>query len=273
MAAYPSQIRSRVVGAAFARPKLRELIFRCVDLRDGWHIQAAVSQSVPLPPTSLRFRVHGDVYPTSFLETGRQCSEDLKNALANVGVRLDSFKDVLDFGCGCGRTLLWLGELSESTRLYGTDIDANAIRWCRRHIGFARFTVNSASPPLAFVDESFDLVYAVSVFTHLDEPRQFDWLSELRRVARHGGYVLVTLRGTFQHARMLSVELEHLREVGFTFEQMPNNAMAGIFPTWYQTATHTREYVETVYSRYFEVVEFLPNGLDQCQDIVVLRRQ
>jgi hypothetical protein len=37
--------------------------------------------------------------------------------------------------------------------------------------------------------------------------------------------------------------------------------------------THAREYVEAVYSKYFGVVEYLRNGLDQCQDIVVLRKR
>ena len=125
---------------------------------------------------------------------------------------------------------------------------------------------------MEFADASFDLIYAISVFTHLDEAHQLGWLSELQRVTRQGGYVLVTLRGTYQHARMSPQQLAHLREFGFTFEHMPNNSMAGVFPDWYQTATHTREYVERVYSRYFDVVDYLPNGLDQCQDVVTLRK-
>jgi cyclopropane fatty-acyl-phospholipid synthase-like methyltransferase len=216
--------------------------------------------------------VHGDVYPRSFLDTGEQCRNDLKDALSRVGRDLSSFDDILDFGCGCGRTLLWLGDLAPSTRLYGTDIDADAIRWCRRHIPFATFGINRPSPPLESAAGSYDLVYAISVFTHLDEVHQFGWLNELQRVVRKGGYVLASLRGTFQHARMSPTSLAHLREAGFTFERMPNNSMAGVFPDWYQSATHTREYVENVYSRYFEVVEYVPNGIDHCQDVVILRK-
>jgi methylase of polypeptide subunit release factors len=47
---------------------------------------------------------------------------------------LDSFESILDFGCGCGRMLLWLPELGRKRALHGTDIDADAIDWCREHL-------------------------------------------------------------------------------------------------------------------------------------------
>src|SRR3546814_6253266 len=49
------------------------------------------------------------------------------------------------------------------------------------------------TPPLAFADESFDLVYALSVFTHIPLELQRDWLDELRRVLVPGGYLLCTV--------------------------------------------------------------------------------
>src|SRR5206468_8257505 len=59
----------------------------------------------------------------------------------------------------------------------------------------ARFETNGLSPPLAFGDASFDLAYALSVFTHLPEAIQHDWMDELRRVVRPGGFVLLTMHG------------------------------------------------------------------------------
>ena len=48
------------------------------------------------------------------------------------------------------------------------------------------FEANNALPPLLFPDCAFDLVFAISVFTHLDEQYQLAWLAELRRVAQPG---------------------------------------------------------------------------------------
>ena len=89
---------------------------------------------------------------------------------------------VLDFGCGCGRvTRYWSGFAGS---VAGSDIDGPAVAWCRSNLAFARFEQNRLEPPLAFERESFDLVYALSVFTHLTGELQLAWRDELRRVLR-----------------------------------------------------------------------------------------
>jgi SAM-dependent methyltransferase len=52
--------------------------------------------------------------------------------------------------------------------------------------------VNGHEPPLPFESEKFDLVYAVSVFTHID---QFwaSWMVELHRVLAPGGFLVATI--------------------------------------------------------------------------------
>jgi SAM-dependent methyltransferase len=173
------------------RSPLRGVLFRYVDWRE--RNNAASAPFAGVPSAALRYRVHGDLKLDSFLETGLRCSEDLRAALAQVGQAIGSFESILDFGCGCGRTILWLEQWAQASELHGTDIDRDAISWCRRFISFARFAINEELPPLPYAEASFDLIYAVSVFTHLSEELQLRWLEELRRVARAGGYVLPTL--------------------------------------------------------------------------------
>jgi hypothetical protein len=48
--------------------------------------------------------------------------------------------------------------------------------------------------------------------------------------------------------------------------------MQGLFPEWYQTAYHSEEYVCSTFSKYFDVLEYIPQGLDDCQDIVVMQK-
>lgn len=122
---------------------------------------------------------------------------------------------MLDFGCGCGRTLRWFN--GSEPHLHGTDIDAEAIGWCQKNLHFADFEMNEGLPPLDYADETFDLIYAISVFTHLDEERQFLWLDELKRATKPGGIVLLTVHG--EHARKVLPD-EEAREVeqnGFKF--------------------------------------------------------
>ena len=160
-------------------------------------------------------------------------------------------------------------DLAPAASISGTDIDAQAIDWCRANLPFATFATNGALPPLAYPDASFDLVYAISVFTHLDEDYQLRWLQELRSVVKPGGTCLVTLHGPNTWNEMPAQDQQTLAQQGFVF--IRTDATRGLFPDWYQNAFHLREYVETTFSKYFDVVGFLPRGLANHQDIVVLR--
>ena len=62
--------------------------------------------------------------------------------------------------------------------------------------------VNTILPYLPFEDRYFDVIYAGSVFTHIDDFAQ-TWFLELRRVLRAGGTLYVTIhdRHSIQLAR------------------------------------------------------------------------
>ena len=129
------------------------------------------------------------------LGSGRQSVRELERTLAIIDRSLDSFESILDFGCGCGRMLLWLEEIGRTRSLHGTDIDKEAIAWCRAHLPYVRVSVNGPDPPLPYPDRSFDLVFNHSGFTHIDERRPDLWLTELLRVTRTGGFVVLSVHG------------------------------------------------------------------------------
>src|SRR6476659_8417389 len=90
----------------------------------------AYRTNTPLPPESLRQRVHGAADVESFLAVGRQCAHDIIAGLKRIGRAPNSFESVLDFGCGCGRVLRWLAPELTPASLFGTDIDRQAVGWC-----------------------------------------------------------------------------------------------------------------------------------------------
>ena len=149
----------------------------------------------PVPPAMMRFRVGETTAAEVYLAVGRNIVNDIEIALGSIGRRLEDFKSILDFGCGCGRTIMWLQERSVSAAISGTDVDEASIRWCAAHLPFATFSVNAPDPPLAYQDCSFDLIYGISVLTHLEEARQFRWLTELHRVLKPNGLLLLSVHG------------------------------------------------------------------------------
>jgi len=124
---------------------------------------------------------------------GDFAARDIRAILAKNGLAIDKFEDILDFGCGSGRVIRYWRDVRG--RVVGTDYNADLVDWCAKHLPFS-FHVNDLDPPLRYPDGTFDFVYALSVFTHLDEARQVAWRDELLRVLRPGGFLLFTTLGS-----------------------------------------------------------------------------
>jgi SAM-dependent methyltransferase len=228
-----------------------------------------------MPDGSLRERVHGHASVAGFVATGRRCAESLLREIERPGrgvpARSGGGLDVLDFGCGAGRTLLWMRRMRPAWSFFGSDIDGEAIDWCRRQFGDGRFETNDALPPLAFPDDRFDVVYAISVLTHLDEARGGAWLDELHRVVRPGGLVLASLHGEAcvppDPGDAVRREMDRR---GFCFQ--PHRRWERWFPAWYGNAFHTREFVARTFTGSLELLAHVDRGMAGRQDLVVLRK-
>jgi len=216
---------------------------------------------IPLPPASLRARVHTLPDAKSFFEVGRRWVSGLEAGLERADRSLESFTSVLDFGCGCGRTLRWLDWLAGRASLAGTDIDGECVRWCAENIPFAHFSQNDPLPPLEFANEAFDLVYAISVFTHLTESAQDAWLAELRRVTRPGAILLLSTHGPHTWPSLPPRYRQRVEQDGFLWVDATDNAY------------HSPAYIRERWSTYFEVLDIIiPHSVVGYQDLVVARR-
>ena len=151
---------------------------------------------MPLPPAHLARRVGindpGDPL-RSFEELGRSSREMILDLLPPGWTFAG--KRVLDFGCGPGKVLRYfLAEAADGT-FYGCDIDAPSIEWLERHLSPPlEVFVNEERPPLPFEDDRLDLVWAMSVFTHIVDAWS-DWLVELRRILNPGGLLIASFLG------------------------------------------------------------------------------
>jgi SAM-dependent methyltransferase len=217
------------------------------------------------PPAELRVNVVGECTIEQFLDGGRRTAREIETALEAAGFPLRDIAAFLDFGCGCGRLLLEARHRWRQAALFGADVDRRAIDWCRRALPEVQLAVNDALPPLPFEANQFDLVWAGSVFTHLDEARQDAWLTDLRRVLRPGGLLLASVHGPHCWEGLPPPTVAAIQEQGFVYAQTSSR---GIHPDWYQTAWHTEAYVRRHWGDYFQIRAYLPRGFGQAQDIV-----
>jgi SAM-dependent methyltransferase len=215
----------------------------------------------PLPPRRLMVRVAGTADGDWFLRSGRAAYDAIA---AHVSV--NDADAVLDFGCGCGRVLRYWGE--HSGMVAGCDRDAGAVEWCRVSLPFAHVERNGLGPPLAYADASFDLVYALSVFTHLTADLQGAWRDELRRVLRPGGRLLLTTHGASYLPRLEPDDRASFDrgELVVRWGELPGSNLC--------SAYHPESYVRSFLAHGFELVEIAPEGAlgNPTQDLIVLRR-
>src|SRR5687767_3602418 len=136
------------------------------------------SDGLPVPPVRLRTTVAGTPGLAWFLESGRQQAAIIRDASARHGRSLQDVGRLLDFGCGCGRVLRHWSGLT-GPEVHGTDFNRRLVRWCHSNLPFASCAVNRLQPPLPYDAGSFDLVYAVSVFTHLPQDLESAWIDDL----------------------------------------------------------------------------------------------
>ena len=129
--------------------------------------------------------------------------------LEGAGLRPDS--DLLEVGCGVGRLVYELADVMTAGTYCGFDVSAEAIAWLNenyrpmlanfrfdrvdaRNARYAdRGAIDPAQVRFPYEDDAFDLACAFSVFTHMQLPEIERYLSELRRVVRPDGRIVVTV--------------------------------------------------------------------------------
>ena len=149
----------------------------------------------PYPPIELATRV-GELHGADFAlyeEIGRSVRAEILEVLPD-GWTFDG-KRVLDFGCGAGRTLRHFLDEADEGAFHGCDIDAPSIAWLEANLSPPLHVfVNGEEPPLPLESESLDLIWAISVFTHISD-HWAAWLVELHRLLREDGLLIATILG------------------------------------------------------------------------------
>jgi SAM-dependent methyltransferase len=100
------------------------------------------------------------------------------------GRNIDS---LLDFGCGAGRSLEYLGDAFPHARLCGYDPSSESIRFASQRV--AKATLSTEWIDLQ--QERFDLAFAANVFHHIPRNEVVVWLQRCRKVLSQQGRFFV----------------------------------------------------------------------------------
>jgi SAM-dependent methyltransferase len=223
---------------------------------------------LPRPPLRLARRV-GELDPADpwghFDPVGRQMRERID---ASLPAGWDwTGRVCLDFGCGAGRVLRQFASEAAVAELWGCDIDAPSIEWLDAELSppFHALLV-SEDPGIDRPDDSFDLIWATSVFTHLTD-NWAGWLSELNRVLKPGGLLMASILGPGMWAALVEEDEWEPDRVGMCVIRAGAPWSIG-GPAVFHSEWWLREH----WGRGFEIVALDPGAVHWSHGWVVLRK-
>lgn len=210
----------------------------------------------PYPPLELANRVgslEGAADPYAYYEElGSLAREHIVSRLPS-GWEFDG-KRVLDFGCGAGRTLRHFLAEARGAEVWGCDIDVESIRWLEQHLcPPLHVFANGPEPPVQQPAGTFDLIWSVSVFTHLTDSWS-RWLVELHRLLRPDGLLFLTFIGS-GISETISGEPHSDRMIGMNVTKCGQSWDLGG-----PMVLHSPWWVEEHWGRGFDVLSLRPDG-------------
>lgn len=207
----------------------------------------------------------------------------LRSAFERHGPQPLAEATVLDFGCGWGRLTRYLARDVAPGHLFGCDPAQGILDRCREFGVPARLARSDFLPTRLPFEETFDLIFAFSVFTHLSEEAHQRCLEAIRESLAPGGILVLTIRPP-AYAEV-NPELQALLDeppdrglIGERYLFAPHAAvpahlrLAQTSEMHYGEAALTLDYVRRHWTHLFELLDVQLSVEDPFQVFLVLRR-
>jgi SAM-dependent methyltransferase len=272
-----------------------ELMMRAAAKKTVGGVNRAIAPFVrfPVPPYGLMRRT-GAKSLWHYWDGGIRSYLPIAVLAEHYGIDLRSPAAVLDFGCGVGRQLLHFTRDYPRARYAACDVHPQYVDFVTRAYPQVAASVSAFNPPLTYADDQFDMLYSVSVFSHLPPDTHGPWLKELSRVVKPGAHAFLTIEGATAVRKTMArkvwgenpdeavaalerdgVRFSEYRDLawqktheGEGFVGMKYGGVRGSYGSTAMTPDHVRQHWS---ASGFDVVAVVEGVIGRRQDVVVLR--
>jgi SAM-dependent methyltransferase len=128
-----------------------------------------------------------------YSQVGENVVQILEESIEICKRQWNSLDKVLEVGCNYGRIIRQLVTKVDASRVYGCDILEEGPRFCAKEFGinFLPPTFSESFPK----EPSFDLVYLISVFTHLSDSVITMLLQDIDKSMNPGAVLMFSTHG------------------------------------------------------------------------------
>ena len=242
---------------------------------DPDEIRAALSKDTsPIPATINREGYSGERHFEYWID-GYAAFKQLSAMAAAHGVQGGSY---FDFGGSTGRVFRHFHFQSPDWKVWSSDFKMTSVDWNLKHFPSEIMAFQGVYFPfLPVEDRSFDLITAMSVFTHIDET-ETSWLLELRRILKPDGVAIITIHNDdtwLNMPRSLRDVIEQYSPELARNPALPPGRIVSNFRNDdpYRCNTfHSDDYIRSQWGRFFEI-KAIVNRFSGPQAGVILKRR
>jgi SAM-dependent methyltransferase len=243
------------------------------DVRDSVTL---MHNGMVVPPAKMRDMVRKNaIHAEDFILEGSDVFCSIKTLLGNNGLDLGKIERIYEFGVGCARIARHL-VISHDVDFLGSDVDGDLIQWCAENIcecpavkSKVGFCINPYEPPLKMPPNSFDLIYSISVFTHLAAETQIRWFRELERLLRPEGHLLISI---------IEKSTDELPDGVATMSRFDDDRFArkwlglGGAPSVYLTTSNTVDYVAKAFPLSTQMISCASREIRNKQSLILFKK-
>lgn len=235
-------------GVSWQNPMLN-LVFKAIDPID--HLVRTAQGLSELPPYSIRIRSNGITKQfggKNFYQFGNQLAEHLQKYAS-----LNNQSKVLEIGCGCGRTGFALSRILDNGNFVGMDIEKKSLESCKQNPLFIRKKFRfdyldvqndeynpegenrADSYKFPYDSNEFDVIFLVSVFTHMLTDDVKNYIAEISRMLKPGGICMVTTFLMDKGRQTNGFSFPHNDKEHYFYNQVMPEVAVGYYSKFYTT--------------------------------------
>jgi len=222
---------------------------------------------------------------------GLSAAMDITQKAEKHNHRFESASNIFDFGCGTSRILRYMIEFLPGPQYYGSEVFRENIEWGERAFPEVIYLRQNTFPPLDVQDGIFDIIYAYSIFTHFEETLHLQWLSDLHRMLKIGGLIILTIHGEIILKRCKDEEdiRQSMYVTGRDYEELYKKfydngyiyyscydhkqlSNGGLDSNVFGITFISKEYIRGKWSNKFKVLEHDGGAISHWQDYIVMTK-
>ncbi len=245
----------------------------------GKYINTPKTQLLPdKPGVKIQHKFHGTT-EIKALTQSLYFYQIIKESYKKYGKKPLVDSNLLDFGFGWGRMLRFFYKDMPVSQIFGCDPSDESMSYIEKLHLKGVFKQSEFIPETLPFDESFDLVFSSSVFTHLSEHTHLACLKAIANAMNPGGIAFITVRppGFKERNKAIIDYLAHYNMESSSPNEdylfVPNENFIVKGHATYGHAVISKRYIHENWSKYFRVLDAKFQAFDPFQVVLVLEKK